>query len=79
MSKTPVPTPDGFYWEEWRNGERIQHGWHDGKTLSGEGAEEKFRSIRLTSDRTKSSGTTRLVTAAKRVAKRAHKRRAEGK
>lgn len=55
--------PDGFYWEEWRNGGRIQHGWHNGKTLSGENCEESFRSIRLTLDAAKSSSITRLVRA----------------
>lgn len=63
MTKKATPVPDGFYWEEWRNGERIQNGWHDGKKLGGEGAAEKFRSVRLVPDRAKSSALTRSVKA----------------
>lgn len=66
MIKKIAPTPDGFYWEEWRGGTRIQSGWHNGSTLSGKDAEETFCSIRLTSDPAKSSGLTRSIKAERR-------------
>lgn len=29
---------DGFHWEEWRNGRRWSHGWHNGTKLDGKDA-----------------------------------------